>query len=136
MKNITSKMKTQIANAIAVSLILAFIFSSRVAYADAPTISAFLQNNKVQTALGWASIVIALVFILAIVVGLIKVVPVAMAFWRRRDGIDQGSEVSKGYLIGWGLLIVVPAVITGVASFTFGSVITSAITTAVSQIFK
>jgi heme/copper-type cytochrome/quinol oxidase subunit 2 len=136
MKKITLKMKKQITNLAAVSLILGVTLSSRVAYADAPSISAFLQNNKVQTALGWASIVIALVFILAIIVGLIKVVPVAMAFWRRRDGIDQGSEVSKGYLVGWGMLIVIPAVIIGVASFTFGSVITSAITTAVSQVFK
>lgn len=118
------------------SLSATFISQATMQLTSAPSISSFLQNDKVQAALGWASIVIALVFIGCIVLGLIKIAPVATAFWRRRDGMDQGAEVAKGYLIGWGMLIVIPAIIIGVSSFTFGSVIVQAINTAISQIFK
>jgi hypothetical protein len=58
-----------------------------------------------------------------------------MAFWKRR-GADEGAEASTNYLIGWGMLIVVPIVITTIAGFTFGSAIMSAIQTALQSVFK
>jgi hypothetical protein len=101
----------------------------------APSLGEFFQSDKMQTGIGYSVLVIGAVFLFCIIFGLVKIVPVAIAFWNRR-GVDEGSQVSIGYIAGWLVLIIVPMIIMFIVSKAFGSDISNAVTNAVKSIFR
>lgn len=111
------------------------ITEASVQLATVPTLSGFLQKDNVKVALGWAAIGIAVVMLICIIVGIYKVAPVAMSFWKRR-GTEEGSENAKNFAIGWVFLIVVPIVIMSVVGMVFGKEVSDAVTTAVKTVFQ
>jgi hypothetical protein len=102
----------------------------------APSLSEFFQSDKMQTGIGYSVLVIGAIFLFCIIFGIIKVAPVAMAFWNRRQGIDEGTQASVGYMIGWLVLIIVPMILTFIVSKAFGSEISNAVITALKSIFS
>lgn len=105
-------------------------------FLSAPSLGEFFQSDKMQTGIGYGVLIIGAIFLFCIIFGIIKIVPVVTAFWHRRQGIDEGSQASVGYVAGWLVLIVGPMIIMFIVSKAFGSDVSNAVTNAVKSIFQ
>ncbi|GAB2022343.1 hypothetical protein RyT2_14170 [Pseudolactococcus yaeyamensis] len=102
-----------------------------------PTLDTVVKNDKVASGLGWMVIILGVIFIVAIIYAVAKLVPIAHGFMNKSSHkAEEAKDASVNYVIGLLVLLIGPVIVTAVFGFTMGDTIMNAVNTALTGLFK